>query len=73
MDEQRNSRRKLFSIVHHIHMLAIVYFCLHAYQLMIQWMREKENQVHQELKAQSERDRDKLLYRLAHGGRCCED
>ena len=49
-------------------MLVVGYNCLCAYQLMIQRMRDKLDQVQQELKANCDRERDKLVYRLVHSG-----
>ena len=49
-------------------MLLVGYNCLCAYQLMIQRMRDKLDQVQRELKANCDRERDKLVYRLVHSG-----
>ncbi|XP_078174447.1 uncharacterized protein LOC144568093, partial [Carex rostrata] len=65
MDEQRNNKLVTFN-----KMLAAAYICRCAYQLMIQGMREKANQVQRELKADCDLERDKLMYRLLHSGQC---
>jgi hypothetical protein len=53
-----------------MHLLAVVCICLHAYQLIIQMRREKAKKVQRELKADKERQRDKLMDKLIHGGQC---
>ena len=64
MDEQRNDRWGLLCL------LVVRYTCQRAYKLILQRLKEKADQVQRDLKANCDHERDKLMYRLVHGGQC---